>query len=130
MYGVPGDPRERLYSLPGAISSCQGCPTTKTSRVFPQLPSLLHSHFQGQLLNSLSCLHFFKITTRRPTRSKTRAMTPMDPERVLAAVLTLRRAPKGDEVSPAAPAADDHHQSALGSLPCACSLDSGLPPYS
>lgn len=81
---------QRIDLQPPCSPLPQGCPRGKTPHSCPQFPPCPHTQLQGQLVNSLSCLHFFRVTDKSPTRSKMRATTPMEPETAVAAVSRLR----------------------------------------
>ena len=81
---------QRIDLQPPCSPLPPGCPRGKTPRSCPQFPPCPHTQLQGQLVNSLSCLHVFRVTDKSPTRSKMRATTPMEPETAVAAVSRLR----------------------------------------
>ena len=81
---------QRIDLQPPPSRLPQGCPRGKTPHSCPQFPPFPHTQLQGRLVNSLSCLHFFRVTDKSPTRSKMRATTPMEPKTAVAAVSRLR----------------------------------------
>lgn len=81
---------QRIDLQPPSSPLPQGCPRGKMPHSCPPFPPFPPTQLQGQLVNSLSCLHFFRVMDKSPTRSKMRATTPMEPETAVAAVCRLR----------------------------------------
>ena len=77
-------PTASLFSPPPRL------PQRKDAPFLPSVSPLSSHSAPGQLVNSLSCLHFFRVMDKSPTRSKMRATTPMEPETAVAAVCRLR----------------------------------------
>lgn len=83
------DPRAYpLFLFPKAA------PQERHPQVQPQFPPFHIFSSWANSLDSLSCLHFFRTRNKRPTRSKMKTTTPMEPETAVAAVPKLRRANK------------------------------------
>ena len=81
----------------------------------PSFPHLFILRSRASLLNLLSCLHFFRVMDKRPTRSKMRATTPTEPEMTVAAVPKLWEANQRNEDAPPASASfGDHPQNCPG----------------
>lgn len=119
-------PENRLQSLPTlSLSHRKDTPISSSSS-----PPFYISNSWANLLDSLSCLHFFRARDKRPTRSKMRAMIPMEPETAVAAVPKLRKANKREEDTPAVlfSSGGDHPQNCpRPPLSCRISPTSGLP---